>query len=121
MSDQNSSPMETAALALYYHAAQMIKEGKSRETIVNDLVSKGIQRATAENMLDKLNQSRANVARQRGYWNTLLGIGLIVLALLPILGIFIPKLVGVMLIVPLLILACGVFLLGRGLMQVTGL
>jgi hypothetical protein len=121
MSDQNPSPMEAAALALYYHAAQLIKEGKSREEVVDDLVSKGVQRATAENMLDKLNQSRANVARQRGYRNILFAIGLILVALLPLLGIMMPKLVGVTLIIPLLMLAYGIFLLGRGLMQIIGL
>lgn len=121
MSDQDSSPMETAALALYYHAAQMIKAGQSRDDIITELISKGINRDTAENMLVKLNQSRTNVTRQTGYRNAFIGAVLIVLMLLPIFGIFVPKVVGTSLTIALAIIGCGIFALGRGLMQIIGL
>ncbi|MDQ7028089.1 MAG: hypothetical protein Q9P44_21305 [Anaerolineae bacterium] len=121
MSDQDSSPMETAALALYYHAAQMIKAGQSHADIKKELISKGINPETAENMLVKLNRSRTNVMRQTGYRNAFAGVVLIAMALLPIFGIFAPTAVGTSLTIALAIIGCGVFALGRGLMQIIGL
>jgi uncharacterized membrane protein len=113
--------METAALAVYYHAAQMIKAGKSREEIITDLIEKGISRETANNMLDKLDESRANVARNRGYRNLFLGVVLIVLMILPIFGLIVPQVTGTALGVAVLILGCGFFAAVRGIMQIIGL
>ena len=121
MSDQNRTAMENAALALYYHAAQMIKEGKSDEEVLEDLVSKGVNPETAASMLEKLNESRANVAQRRGYRNVFIGIVLIVLMIFPISGIGVPQVFEVMLGIALLIMGYGIYTLGRGIMQITGL
>lgn len=121
MTDKERSPLEEAALAFYYHAATMIKEGKSRKDILKDLTSKGVGRETAENMLDKLEKSRANVARRSGYRNAFVGIVIIVMMLLPLFGIGIAKVAGVSFSLAIILLACGVLVLGRGIMQITGL
>lgn len=121
MSDQDRSAMENAALALYYHAAQMIKDGKSNEDILEDLISKGVSRETAATMLEKLNQSRANVAKQSGYRNAAIGMVLVVLASLPVFGIGIAQASGVPLGIAFLLMGCGIYALGRGIMQITGL
>jgi len=121
MSDQERSPLENAALALYYHVAQMIKAGKSREDIITELVRQGVNRETAESMLDRLDKSRAKVARQNGYRNAFIGIVVTTMGLLPIAGILVPRAEGGTLFAAVIILGCGVFALGRGLMQITGL
>ena len=121
MSEQDRTPMENAALALYYHAAQMIKAGKSREEIITELTSKGINRDTVENMLTKLDQSRANVARRSGYRNAAFGGVLTIFALLPILGIFIPQVTGVAFTVAAILLVIGLFVLVRGVLQIIGI
>ena len=120
MSEQDRTPMENAALALYYHAAQMIKAGKAREEIITDLIGKGINRETAENMLDKLNQSRGNVARQSGYRNAALGAAVSILAALPILGILVPQVTGTAFGVAVLLLGIGLVILVRGVLQIVG-
>lgn len=121
MSDKNPSHMEQVALAFYFHAANMIKEGKSRKEILKDLTSKGVSLETAENMLDKLEQSRANVARRSGYRNAFIGTVLIILMLIPIFGIGIVQVTGAAYILAMVILAGGIFVFGRGIMQITGL
>lgn len=121
MSDQDRSTMENAALALYYHAAQMIKEGKSDEEVLQDLVSKGVNPETAANMLKKLNESRSNVAQRRGYRNVFSGAVLIILMIFPVFGIGMQQVYDVTLGIALLIMGCGIFVLGRGIMQITGL
>jgi len=63
------TPMETAALAIYYHVAQMIKEGKTEQEILNILEEQGIKPETAHKMLAKLNESRSNVTRTYGRRN----------------------------------------------------
>jgi len=121
MSDENQSPMEQVALAFYFHAATMIKEGKSRKEILKDLTSKGVSLETAENMLHKLEQSRANVARRSGYRNAFLGTVLILLMLIPLFGVGIAKVTGFMFLLAIIILTAGFLTLGRGIMQITGL
>jgi uncharacterized membrane protein len=121
VTDKERSPLEEAALAFYYHAATMIKEGKSRKDILKDLTSKGVSRETAENMLDKLEQSRVNVAQRSGYRNTFIGVVLIIMMIPPLFGIGIVKVAGVSFVSALIFMACGVFALGRGIMQITGL
>lgn len=121
MPDQERSQMEEVALAFYFHAATMIKEGKSRQEILKDLTSKGVSPETAENMLNKIEQSRINVARRSGYRNTFIGAVIIIFMLIPLFGIGIVKVTGTAFLMAILILACGIFALGRGIMQITGL
>lgn len=121
MSDKERSPLEEAALAFYYHAATMIKEGKSRKEIIKDLTSKGVRRSTAENMLDKLDISRANVARRSGYRNAFIGSVVTILMLLALLGIGFVQATGTSFVMAIIFLGCGIFILGRGIMQITGL
>jgi uncharacterized membrane protein len=121
MPDKERSPMEEVALAFYYHAAVMIKEGKSRKEIIKDLTSKGVSDETAENMLNKIDQSRANVARQHGYRNAFIGAGVLIFMLIPLFGIGIAKVTGASFVLAIIFFACGVFILGRGIMQITGL
>jgi hypothetical protein len=121
VSEQDRTPMENAALALYYHAAQLIKAGKSRDEIITELTSKGINRDTAENMLNKLDKSRANVARQHGLRNMALGGAVSVLAALPLLGILVPAVTGTAFGVAVLLLGIGLFILGRGILQIIGI
>lgn len=121
MSENQRSPMEDAAIALYYHVAQRIKEGKSRQDIMSELTQLGIQPQTAEAMLNKLDESRANVARRNGYRNALMGAVISGLALLPIFGIGIAAAQGPALALAVFILGGGLIVLIRGLMQITGL
>lgn len=121
MADKEHSSLEEAALAFYYHAAKMIKEGKSRKDIIKDLTSKGVSQKTAENMLDKLDQSRVNVAKRSGYRNAFVGVVIIIMMILPLFGIGIAKVVGTSFTIAIILLGCGIFALGRGIMQITGL
>jgi hypothetical protein len=116
-----NNPMEEAALALYYHAAQLIKQGKSREAIITELMSKGINRETAERMLAKLDVSRANVARKSGYRNLGLGALVIVLSLVPLFGITGTQAEGWQFVAAIVLLGLGILQAGRGIMQITGM
>lgn len=60
--DQQQPRLEDAALALYYHAAEMIKAGKTAQEIKSDLIRKGVRPETAQLMLERLDKSRDNVA-----------------------------------------------------------
>lgn len=122
MTDNNpQADLKNAALALYYYAAERIKEGKSRAAVIDDLIAKGVSRETAETMLDKLDESRANVARQSGYRNTAFGIAIVGMLALPLFGVFVPQVTGILQIVVLLLMAIGVYFLIRGIMQILGL
>ncbi|MEL6309521.1 MAG: hypothetical protein AAFV98_19930 [Chloroflexota bacterium] len=118
---QQDTDMKNAALALYYYAAERIKEGKSRAAVIDDLMQKGIGREIAENMLDKLDESRTNVTRQYGYRNAVFGGVMLVLFGLPLLGIFVPQVTGIVQFIVILLVAVGVFFLARGIMQIVGL
>ena len=114
--------MENAALALYYHAAQMIKEGKTREQIERHLIhDKGVSPKTAKIMLDKLNESRVNVARQLGWRNAATGVFVIAAALIILFGVFSgERATGLLLGICILLLLGGGFLGVRGGMQIAG-
>lgn len=119
MSEKKHNPMEDVALALYYHVARRIKEGKSHELIVEELVEQGISAETAQNMLRKLDQSRSNVAQRNGYRNAGVGVVLIPLMIFLIGGFgIIEPVAGLRLGLVVIMLAGGVFLLGRGLLQI---
>lgn len=119
MTNKDRSQMEQVALAFYFHAATMIKAGKSRKEILKDLTSKGVSLETAQTMLDKLDQSRANVARRNGYRNAFIGGVLIALMMMPILGLI--EVTGATFFVAIILLSCGIFAFLRGIMQITGL
>jgi hypothetical protein len=114
-------PMEEAALALYYHAAQLIKQGKPREDIVTELMSKGINRETAEKMLAKLDVSRANVARKSGIRNLFIGLIVIVLCVIPLFGLLGNQAEGWQFWALIVVLGIGIIQAGRGILQITGL
>lgn len=118
---ENRTDLENAALALYYYAAELIKEGKSEKEVISTLIDRGVTRETAETMLERLNVSRANVARRSGYRNALFGGALVILTVLPLFGIFVEQPVGFSQILTILLLAVGVVMLGRGLMQIFGI
>ncbi|MGB1286516.1 MAG: hypothetical protein ACPG7F_08290 [Aggregatilineales bacterium] len=75
MSDNpdSANAMEHLALALYYNAAEMMKEGKSSEEIVGWLIEKGVKPDTAHQMMEKLGVSRINVIRRYGRRNLIAG------------------------------------------------
>ena len=120
MTQPSEQDLQNAAMALYVHAAQMIKAGKSRDAILNDLVRQGVSMDTAKVILERLNQSRDNVTRRYGYRNAFIGVILIVLMTVSLLGIGIDRATGASYAVGLLVLACGVLALGRGLLQIYG-
>lgn len=116
--------MQQAAIALYYHAAQMIKEGKSREEIERHLIhDKGIKPQTARNMLDKLNESRANVARRAGYRNIIMAVLVLMLGITILTGIGGDGsgATGIRQFVAMLIIVAGGMFGVRALMQIFGL
>lgn len=117
---QQEADLKNAALALYYYAAERIKEGNSREAVIDDLMKKGVGRDTAESMLDKLNTSRDNVTRRYGYRNALFGSAVMLLFGLPLLGIAVPQVTGIMQLIVILLVAVGMFFLVRGIMQMAG-
>jgi hypothetical protein len=114
-------PLEEAAMALYYHAAQLIKQGKPRESIISELMSKGINRETAERMLAKLDVSRANVARKSGYRNLFIGLIAIVLCVIPLFGLLGNQAEGWQFWALIIVLGIGIIQAGRGILQITGL
>jgi len=121
VSEKNRTPMEDAALALYYHAAQLIKEGRSQDAIVRELVKRGVSSETARKMLAKLEQSQVNVAQRSGYRNVLIGTTLMLLMLIPLFGIGVDPVAGTYLSITILFLGGGLFALGRGILQILGL
>lgn len=80
----NSSPgsEKEFALALYYHIAEMIKAGRTHAEIEAALVKQGMPLATAQQMLARLEASRAKVTRRNGRRNILIGAGIALLGLL---------------------------------------
>lgn len=117
MSQKERSPMENAALAVYYHAAQLIKEGRSRDEIVRQLMKQGLSYDTAMTVLDKLATSQVNVARRSGKRNILLGGAIIFFSIVLLLGIGVQQVAGIVLIPVLIILLAGLYVLGRGILQ----
>ena len=121
MSEQDPTSMESAALALYYHAARMIKEGKSRDEIIRELTRQGISEEAAKTMLIKLDQSRANVARRSGYRNIAAGTILLVMGGAPVFGIGIAQATDNAFVFVIFVLTIGLIFFGRGFMQIVGL
>lgn len=119
MSEERSD-METAALALYYYAAELMKEGKTREQIIFTLVERGVSRDAAETILQRLDASVENVQRRRGYRELVFGLVISIFALMPLFGIFVERVQGISLFVTLIVLTAGLVIIGRGLMQVLG-
>ena len=73
-------------------------------------------------MLDKLNQSRANVARRLGWRNAITGGFVVAASLLIIFGIFSgERATGIALIICVLLLMIGGWFVLRGTMQITGM
>ncbi len=122
--NKQETVMQQAAIALYYHAAQMIKAGKSREEIERHLIhDKGIKPQTARNMLDKLNESRANVARRAGYRNIIMAVLVLMLGITILTGIGGDGsgATGIRQFVAMLIIVAGGMFGVRALMQIFGL
>lgn len=119
-STDKRTSMENAAMALYIHAARLIKEGKSRKEIKKQLKSQGVSDEVADIVLRRIAESQANVARRAGYRNLLLGGLMIVLALALLVGVVSDPATGAAAGALLLLLAAGVFAMGRGLMQIKG-
>jgi hypothetical protein len=115
-----TDPMEKAALALYYHAAELIKQGMAREDIIKALMAKGINRETAEKMLAKLDVSRANVTRRAGYRNFGLGGFVVMLSILPLFGLTGVQAEGWQFWAAIILLGVGLIQAGRGIMQILG-
>ncbi len=115
MSKPERTPLETAALAVYYHAAQLLQDGESHAEIEAKLVQQGISKQQAQTILRRLEQSRRSVARRRGWRNIFTGGVLVGLLLLPLFGIGVPAVSGGQLLFALLLLLCGLYILGRGL------
>ncbi|MCA9912735.1 MAG: hypothetical protein KC496_05285 [Anaerolineae bacterium] len=115
MSKPERTPLETAALAVYYHAAQLLQDGKSHAEIEAKLVQQGIRREQAQMILQRLEQSRMSVARGRGRRHIFLGLVLVGLLILPLFGIGVPAVTGGQLVIALILLGCGLYILGRGL------
>lgn len=118
---ENRSDLENAALALYYYAAELVKEGKTSKEVIDILVQRGITRESAETIMQRLNVSRDNVARRSGYRSIAFGLIMVVLMLMPLFGIFLPEATGVSVIALIIVMAVGIVIAGRGLMQVFGL
>ncbi|MCS6834832.1 MAG: hypothetical protein NZ750_02300 [Anaerolineae bacterium] len=112
--------LEKTALALYYHAAQMHKAGKSDEDIIADLGSKGVQATTAQRMLERLRQSRQNVARKGGQRLMLMGALNLLLGLGLLLGVFGPLANPVVLALAWIAVGLGFGMFARGMVQVIG-
>jgi hypothetical protein len=71
--DYSDKALKDAALALYYHVAQLIKSGKTHQEIEALLVAQGVKPETAQMMLAKLDASRLNVTRRMGRRNMFIG------------------------------------------------
>lgn len=121
MSNQDApNSMENMAMALYVHAAQLIKAGKSRKEIKKQLMAQGINAETAETVLTRLAESQANVARKAGYRNLAAGIFIIVMSALLLTGV-ITVASGVLgSVVAAGLLLAGIYFAGRGVMQING-
>jgi hypothetical protein len=117
VTEKERSPMESAALAVYYHAAQLIKEGRSRDEIIRQLMKQGLSYDTAMTVLDKLATSQVNVARRSGKRNIMTGSTIVFFAMLSLLGIGVKQITGIALIPVLIILLAGLYVLGRGILQ----
>lgn len=79
--------VKDAALAVYYHAAQLLKAGRSPQEVEALLVEQGIKPETARKMLTKLGTAQIKVARRMGGRNVAFGAALMLLGLLLVTGV----------------------------------
>lgn len=116
--DKQRSPMESAVLGLYVHAAQRIKEGATYDEIEEELMQMGMKRETAQTLLQRLDESRDNVTRRKGYRNAFIGAVTTAAALSLAFGVFGPITNVAVQVMTFVILLCGVYALVRGVMQI---
>ncbi|GEM_PF-2890557 len=115
------SPLEATALALYYQAAVLIKEGKTDEDVIAELGKLGIPPETAQMMLDRINVSRRNVEKVSGRRNLGAGIVTVLITCSLLFGWFGVQITGIGGVLVLLLLCGGLYLVWRGLLQLTNL
>lgn len=114
-------PYHDLALALYYHVAELVKAGKTRDQIIYEMGLQGVKRDTVEKMLARLADSQRSVQRQQGWRHVALG-GVVMLAALGLtFGIFGFVPANALAIFPTLVgLGVGVYWLARGVFEVVG-
>lgn len=115
MQKPERTPMETVALAVYYHAAQLLQDGKTHAEIETQLMQQGLSQERAQMILRRLEQSRRSITRRRGWRQISMGGVLIVLLLIPLFGIGVPVVTGYPVSIVLILLVFGLYVLGRGL------
>ncbi|MEO1286489.1 MAG: hypothetical protein AAFV93_01870 [Chloroflexota bacterium] len=115
MTDETN--LEQMAMALYVYAAELVKEGKSRQQIIDNLMERGVSRQSAETIMTRLNESRNNVTRRSAIYHLVFGIALIVLSTLPLLGIIVPQADTIGTGLAIIIMAIGVVITGRGTLK----
>lgn len=67
------NPLEDAALALYYRAAELLKAGKRQEEVIWELTKQGVKRETAQKMLARIAESQRRVEVRQGWRNVFVG------------------------------------------------
>lgn len=112
----DKAPLEKAALALYYYAAQQLKAGKDEAQIEQDLMSKGVSAERAHEMLARLRQSRQRMARQTGYRQMGVGAINLVLGFALLLG----GVGGVVSILAFVAMGIGFAFFARGMLHIIG-
>lgn len=116
MNDDNN--LEKVAMALYVYAAQLVKEGKTKDQIINTLMQRGVSRTSAETIMTRLNESRDNVTRRSGYVNLVFGAIVIMLSLFPLFGVVVPQANAIGTVLAILVMAIGIVIVGRGMLKV---
>jgi hypothetical protein len=114
----SKAPLEKMALALYVHAARMIKEGKSRDEIAQELQRKGVKPETAQHMLQRLDTARDDVTRRLGWRNVLIGAVVCIAGFGLIVGAFGGVADGLGAVFAWGAFLLGVYWVGRGTLQV---
>jgi len=117
VSEQHEN-LEQVAMALYVYAAQLIKEGKSSEQVIEILKERGLTQEAAETIMTRLNESRDNVTKRGGYVQILFGAFVTVLGALPLFGVLVEQAEGLSTIIAILVMAIGIVIIGRGVLKV---
>lgn len=117
MSD-NHDDLEKMAMALYIYAAELIKEGKSQQEIIDILIQRGVSRESAETIMSRLDESRDNVTRRSGYLSIVFGAIIVMISLFPLFGVIVDKVEGFSVIIAFLLMFAGIVIAGRGLLKV---
>lgn len=113
----DDSNLEEMAMALYVYSAQLVKEGKTREQIIKNLMARGVSRQSAETIMTRLNESRNNVTRRSAIPYLGFGLLLTILSALPLFGIIMPQVEGIGTGIAILLMAIGVVIFGRGFLK----